>query len=453
MKSKPPLPTPPTPLRRRAEVLLSKLAKETTSGTAAARTPADTQKLLHELQVHQVELEMQNEELRKARNEIEEGLEKFSDLYDFAPIGYLTLDFGGAIREANLTAASLLGLSRALLVKRRLVSFMSPADRPLFLKFLQQVFARAEHQECEVRLLRPDQPATDVRLRANLIASGEACRVTMADITRHKQAEADRLVVEKLESTGILAGGIAHDFNNLLTIILLNLELAGMSPPPGGQGKDFLGSARQAALLAHELTQQLITFSEGGQPVRKPTRLAGVIQEAVRLALDDARWPCEFLLADDFWLVDVDNGQFAQVIRNVILNAREAMPEGGAISVRMKNVVLPPPENPLLPPGNYVRVSISDQGGGIAPEVLPRIFDPYFSTKPQGKQKGMGLGLTICHAIMQKHDGAITVDTTVGEGTTFHLYLPASESAKGRASPGGPGPVARSRLPNNPAMA
>jgi CheY-like chemotaxis protein/anti-sigma regulatory factor (Ser/Thr protein kinase) len=122
----------------------------------------------------------------------------------------------------------------------------------------------------------------------------------------------------------------------------------------------------------------------------------------------------------------VDAGQIGQVIRNLVLNAREAKPEGGLISVRAENVVLGPQEDPSLPPGDYVRMSITDRGGGISKEVLPKIFDPYFSTKQRGTQKGMGLGLTICHTIIQKHGGAITVESEPGVGTTFRLYLPAS---------------------------
>ncbi len=179
------------------------------------------------------------------------------------------------------------------------------------------------------------------------------------------------------------------------------------------------------------MTQQLITFAKGGAPVRKPTCLSGVIQESVRPALSGSRVRCEFSLAEDLWLAEVDAGQIGQVIRNLVLNAREAMPEGGVISVRAENVVLGSHENPSLPPGDYVRVSIADQGGGIAKEVLPKIFDPYFSTKQRGDQKGMGLGLTICHTVIQKHGGAIAVESELGVGTTFHIHLPASRKLLG----------------------
>ena len=411
-----------TELRRCAEERLREQHPE----TGRARTEADTQRLVHELQVHQIELEMQNEELRHARDTVEAGLEKYSDLYDFAPVGYLTLDREGTIREANLASASLLGIERSQLVKRRFGLFVSPAGRPAFTAFLKQVFASKVRDFCEVTLLKEGKPPVEVRIEAVVAASGGECRAVLEDITEPKRAEADRLILNKLESTGILAGGIAHDFNNLLTVILLNLDLARTLIPPGAELARRLEKAKKSALLARGLTQQLITFAQGGAPVRRPTSLSGVIQESVRPALSGSRVRCEFFLAEDLWLAEVDAGQIGQVIRNIVLNAREAMPEGGVVSVRAENVVLGSTEKPALPPGEYLRVSITDQGGGIAKEVLPKIFDPYFSTKQRGDQKGMGLGLTICHAIIQKHGGTIAVESAVGVGTTFHLYLPAS---------------------------
>jgi len=154
--------------------------------------------------------------------------------------------------------------------------------------------------------------------------------------------------------------------------------------------------------------------------------LSGVIQESVGLALSGSRVGCEFSLAEDLWMVEVDAGQIGQVIRGMVLNACEAMPQGGLVFVRAENVVLNAQQEPSLPVGEYVRVSIEDQGTGIAKDVLPKIFDPYFSTKHRGDQKGMGLGLAICHAVVQKHGGAIAVKSEVGHGTTFDIYLPAA---------------------------
>jgi CheY-like chemotaxis protein len=184
--------------------------------------------------------------------------------------------------------------------------------------------------------------------------------------------------------------------------------------------------AKHAVLAAKVLTQQLITFSRGGASVRQPADLAALLRESVPLALSGSNVGSEIWLAADLWRVDVDVGQLGQVVRNLVLNAREAMPSGGVVSLRAENVVLSPGIGPALPPGEYVQIRVSDQGCGIPPEVLPKIFDPYFSTKLRGTQKGMGLGLTICHSVVQKHAGAITVESTLAAGTTFHVFLPAS---------------------------
>ena len=422
VKKKPKISDDPVELRRRAELRLSGHPTE----TAANRTEAGNQRLFHELEVHQIELEMQNEELEEAGDKMEALLEKYTDLYDFAPVGYLTLDHEGVIRGANLAGASLLGIERSALVNRRFGPFVSAAGLPAFDTFLQRVFASKVRQSCEVTLKVEGRPPLDVAMEAIVFESGQACRVTLTDITERRRAEADRLILNKLESTGILAGGIAHDFNNLLTVVLLHLEMAQSLTPPDEKLARHIEEAKQTSLLARGLTAQLVTFAEGGAPIRRAMPLSGMIQESVRPALSGSNVRCEFSLAEDLWMAEVDAGQIGQVIRNVVLNAREAMPQGGVVFVRAENVVLSPQEQPTLPAGEYVRVSIADNGAGIAKEALPKIFDPYFSTKQRGQQKGMGLGLTICHAVVQKHGGAIGVESEVGVGTTFHIYLPTA---------------------------
>ena len=411
----------PAELRRRAEKRLqARQAK-----TDPAMTKADTQRLVHELQVHQIELEMQNEELQQARIELEAGLEKYSDLYDFAPVGYLTLDREGTIQEANLAAAALLGSERSRLLQRHLGLYVATSDRAEFSDFLTRVQAGHDREVCEVRLLQKGQFPVEVRIEAMMAASGQECRVVLEDITLQKRMEADRLILNKLESTGILAGGIAHDFNNLLTVILLDLELALEFTTPGKGLTELLEEAKKAGWAARGLTHQLITFANGGVPIRTPVHLAGLIQESSQAAVSGSPVRCLFSAADDLQPVNADAAQIGQVIYNLVQNAREAMPNGGTVAVRAENVVLGRRDKTSLPPGEYVRVSVTDQGGGIAKDVLPKIFDPYFSTKVKGNQKGMGLGLTICYSIIRKHDGAITVKSEVGSGTSLELFLPA----------------------------
>jgi PAS domain S-box-containing protein len=247
------------------------------------------------------------------------------------------------------------------------------------------------------------------------------------DVTEHKRIEKERRVISKLESTGILAGGIAHDFNNLLSVILGNLDLIDLFDQTGESISDPLAVARKASLEARAVTQQLITMAKGGEPVKKRIVLSGLFEEQMTFSLRGSKIVPEFLFPADLQSVEADAGQITQVIRNLVLNAREAMSEQGVLRVRAANKLLTKTSGVSLPPGDYVKVSLTDQGEGIPDKILNKIFDPYFSTKQRGDQKGMGLGLTICRSIIQKHGGVIAVDTYPGRGTTFHIYLPASE--------------------------
>ena len=288
-----------------------------------------------------------------------------------------------------------------------------------------------EEDQWEYRVLHSDRQERWVESKGHVFrdATGQPVRMigTHLDITVRRQAEQDRLVLGKLESTGLLAGGIAHDFNNLLASVLMNLDMAQYSESSPREVALSLREAEQAALAAKVLTRQLITFARGGSSVRQTTDLAGVLRESVPLALSGSNTRSEMQLAADLWPAVVDVGQIGQVIRNLVLNAREAMPSGGVVTLRAENVTLSGGRAPVLPRGDYIHISVADHGCGIRPDVLPKIFDPYFSTKLRGTQKGMGLGLTICHSVVKKHAGAITVETAPSSGTTFHVFLPASQ--------------------------
>jgi PAS domain S-box-containing protein len=260
--------------------------------------------------------------------------------------------------------------------------------------------------------------------------------VLTRDITDRKQLEEERTVMSKLESTGILAGGIAHDFNNLLGVILGNLDLIEMVEENYEKKRNFLIASRKAALEARSLTRQLITLAQGGEPVTQVIALSELLHEQIPLVLRGSRVSAEFAVQKDLGLTKADEGQIAQVVRNLALNGLQAMPEGGTLFVAAENVVVESPMALIQKPGNYVKVSITDQGEGIPPAIFPRIFDPYFSTKQRGVQKGMGLGLTICRSIIQRHGGAITIQTKEGRGTTVHFYLPRGQEAA-KESPAG----------------
>ncbi|MEW6160030.1 MAG: ATP-binding protein [Verrucomicrobiota bacterium] len=253
---------------------------------------------------------------------------------------------------------------------------------------------------------------------------GKVIGVALAfrDITEQQKMATELLKASKLESLGVLAGGIAHDFNNILGSILGNLSLAKMLVAAETELYTTLERAVKASLRAKELTRQLLTFAKGGAPVRKAASIADLIRDTTHFVLRGSNVRSELLLPDDLWPAEIDEGQIGQVLDNLIINARQAMPDGGVVKLKAENLVLPENSRIPLSTGRYIHLSIHDTGIGIAPENLPKIFDPYFTTK----QKGSGLGLATTYSIMRKHEGHISVESAPGEGTTFHLYLPAS---------------------------
>jgi PAS domain S-box-containing protein len=249
----------------------------------------------------------------------------------------------------------------------------------------------------------------------------------VSDITEKQKLEEELLKAQRLESIGTLAGGIAHDYNNILTGILGNIALAQIYTEPHDRVFDLLTEAEKASLRAKDLTRKLLTFSRGGAPMRKRASIAGILRDAVDLALSGSQVTNEYSLPEDLWPVEVDEAQIRQAIHNIAINAKEAMPEGGTITVSADNVTLAAEDMLPLADGKYIKISIKDQGMGIPREHFERIFDPYFTTKELGNQKGLGLGLSICHSIIKRHHGHINVESAPETGTTFSIYLPACE--------------------------
>ncbi len=243
------------------------------------------------------------------------------------------------------------------------------------------------------------------------------------DISNQKLMEKEMQKVEKLESLGILAGGIAHDFNNILTAILGNVSLAKMPARCDEKIIKRLTDAEKACERAKDLTQQLLTFAKGGTPIKKTADIAELIRDTVGFALRGSNVRSEVNIAKDLWAVDVDEGQISQVIHNLVINADQAMPQGGILKLRAENARIDSKKAIPLPEGKYVAIAIIDQGVGIPKEYVAKIFDPFFTTK----QKGSGLGLASSYSIISNHGGHITVESIPGSGSTFTFYLPASE--------------------------
>lgn len=251
----------------------------------------------------------------------------------------------------------------------------------------------------------------------------EAQLIIANDITERQKFEAELIKASKLESLSILAGGIAHDFNNLLTVILGSLSLINSYKDSlQKQVITYLNHAEKATNQAKDLTIQLLTFAKGGTPIKKAIKITEMIKDYAKFTIRGTNVKCRMYFAKDLWTVQVDEAQISQVIQNLIINAIQSMPEGGRVIIRGQNVTIKNDTNLPLRKGKYVKISIKDQGTGISEENLSKIFDPYFTTK----KEGCGLGLATAYSIIKKHDGIITVDTKLNEGTTFNVYLPAS---------------------------
>ena len=243
------------------------------------------------------------------------------------------------------------------------------------------------------------------------------------DITEKNKMEEELLKTKKLESIGVLAGGIAHDFNNILTAIMGNISLAAKLTENDDQTHKLLVAAGKAGLRAKDLTLQLLTFSKGGEPIKKLASIANIIQDSADFILHGSNVKCEYHFPDDLSPVAIDKGQISQVIQNIILNADQAMPQGGAITITCKNYRHTQGDALPLTDDNYVKIDITDQGIGIPKELIEKVFDPYYTTK----EKGDGLGLAITHSIINKHGGHISVYSQPDQGTTFTIYLTVSK--------------------------
>ena len=340
--------------------------------------------------------------------------------------GFLQVDDIGLIADVNPALCTMTGYSREEILTKRFVELVEMSFHPGRETLLDTV-----------RLAGSLTALVDLKTKAGGIVAGEISATFaemetrgnyfcfIRDITERKKMEEELLRGQKLESLGVLAGGIAHDFNNLLTGIIGYIDLATKTVAAGDKVRTWLESAKKASVRAQNLTQQLLTFSRGGEPIKKLVSIRELIEESTGFVLSGSNVKCEYHFSGDLWPVNADKGQVGQVIQNIILNGAQAMPLGGIIRVQAENVIVDESDPVSLAPGDYVKMMFTDHGSGISRKDQAKIFDPYFSTK----QSGNGLGLTICHSIVSKHRGTITVESKPGAGTTFAVYLPASRLA------------------------
>ncbi len=246
--------------------------------------------------------------------------------------------------------------------------------------------------------------------------------IVFSDVTEEYMMREELHKAQRLESVGTLAGGIAHDFNNILLELFGNISLAGSMLTPDSEAYRCIADAEASLERVKSLTNQLLTFSRGGAPVKEAVSITELIRDTAGFNLSGSKVKLDFRADRELWPADADRGQVSRVISNLVVNARQAMPEGGNLHIRAENIEIAEDVYPLLEGGRYLKITVRDEGIGIAPRHLPRVFDPYFTTK----QKGSGLGLTAVHSIIARHGGHITVDSEPGKGTTFVIYLPAA---------------------------
>jgi two-component system cell cycle sensor histidine kinase/response regulator CckA len=379
--------------------------------------PLDARRLNVRLSVAERHIR-QIEERNHARVALQESAQRMGDILEKTSDGFFALDTNWNFTYLNVEAEAMLGLEREQLIGRNIWEKFPNLAGSVFEQNYRRVMTEQIAREFE---------APDVNGKAwfevHSYPSGNGMSVFFRDITERKRAEEERLTTSKLESLGTLAGGIAHDLNNILTVISGNIGLAQLDAPPHcGMLLSFLGKAGQAAQHAARLSNQLLTFSKGGAPQKKVASIADLLQRAAEFSLHGSNLRAAIEIEDHLGKAEIDVGQVEQVINALIINAREAMPAGGAVSIFAESFQLDETNGLPLPPGRYIKVAISDRGPGVPEDLTLKIFDPYVTTKPDSS----GLGLAISYSIIKRHGGYLHLESNSPAGATFAFYLPAA---------------------------
>ena len=457
-------------LRRQAEAV-----QEREDPSVPPLSPAEAGRLVHELRTHQIELELQNEELRRSQQALLASRDRYAELFDSAPGGYVTFDDKGRVVEANLTLADLLGVERAALVGHLFSAFVVPDDQDILFRYRRDLLASTRRRSCQVRLNRREGEPFWAELESVLVRAdadadaehehehehegggGRWVRTIISDVTERRWAEAEKLALErqllhaqKLESLGVLAGGIAHDFNNILLTILGNATLAQSELPSGDPTRYYLEEIEHATQKAAGLANQMLAYSGKGHFVIQPVDAGAIVREMAQLLeisiSKGAVLRCD--LAGRLPTFDGDETQIRQIVMNLIINASEALgPEGGVISLSTGvmacdraylddcTMVLRVGGEAPLPEGMYVYIEVADTGCGMDAETVKKVFEPFFTTKFTGR----GLGMCAVLGIVRGHHGALEIHSEVGKGTRLRVLFPARQP--GVRDEGAPGPT------------
>ncbi|MFT4929550.1 MAG: PAS domain S-box-containing protein [Phenylobacterium sp.] len=392
----------------------------------------DINALLHDLQTHQIELEMQNESLRQTQHELTESRNQFTELYDCAPVGYLITSSKGLIVQANLTFCKMLGVARAGVLNQRLSKFILADDQDVYYKHRGALQQPGNRQQCELRLENPPSTAIWVSLDSVVVQSPDAdvgmVRSVLSDITQRKQLEIQLRQSQKMDALGTLAGGIAHDFNNILAIILGNIEICQMKQLQNSNQNRYFGAIIQATERATDLVKQIMTFSRMEVSQKKSVNLAPLIEETLKLfeTTLPASIEIQLDLAPNCHNILADKSQLSQVLLNLCTNAFHAMQRhGGVLTVSLKERECQHCANHQIFDSNSrcLQLIVKDTGSGILPHNKALVYDPFFTTKEVGK--GTGLGLAVVYSIVKSHEGSINIDSEYGQGTSVEICFPA----------------------------
>jgi two-component system cell cycle sensor histidine kinase/response regulator CckA len=365
-------------------------------------------------------------ERNQARRALVESAQTMTNILEKTTDGFFAVDSEWKLTYLNAEAETMVARKREEVLGRNLWEQFPSLIGSIFQANYEKVMA--EHIAIEFEAA---DSTGKIWYDVHAYPSNGGVSVFFRDISERKKSETERLTTSKLESLGTLAGGIAHDLNNILTVISGNIGLAQIeAPADSGSLLGFLSKAGQAAQHAAHLSSQLLTFSKGGAPLKKVVPMADLLERSAEFALYGSNLRADFDIAVDLWKAEVDSGQIEQVVNALMLNAREAMTQGGTVRVRARNIVFEENSNALLPAGRYLKVTISDRGPGIPEDLRTKIFDPYFTTKPAAT----GLGLAISYSIVKKHGGHLLLESSSTEGSVFAFYLRASEN-NGAGSP------------------
>jgi PAS domain S-box-containing protein len=430
-------------LRRQAEAIM-KMRAELPDVAPPGFRPKDTSmggaaidETLHELRVHQIELELQNEELRRVQAELEASRANYFDLFDQAPVGYCTLSEPGQILGANQAVASLVGMEKEDLAGWPITRFILPEDQDIYYLMRRRLLTAGLPQSCVLRMLRADEIPFWVSLEESAVEDVDGAlvsRLVISDISELRRGEEERACLEqriaearKLESVGRLAGGVAHYINNMMSAIIgysgLALSILSSDDPVYKDVSESLTAAQKSA----DMVRQLLAFAQRQTVAPKVLDLNGTVAGMVKdLALAAGKdIQLEWRPAAELWPVKVDPVQFDQILRTLCDHARDTLGGRGRIALETGTLVLDKAQCAHLgglEPGEYVRLCVSDDGPGLDAEALHQVFEPFFATK--GAAPDSGLGLAMVYGAIRQNNGFIDVKSKAGEGTSFTIYLP-----------------------------